>query len=164
MKKFALIGIQLLSQLQICPLKGNSYHGHYHQDSLVIAFVVVALLLLLFGRGMMIMTMMSGGMMGSGSMGGINWLWLPTLLVVVLGIVLFSVIFEKKLSSRIAGNRGNVGHRGRHANPDDRLPRVPIRRGFDLNQIIGTDQGVIYPMCCQSTRSCLLITARLGNQ
>jgi len=41
-------------------------------------------------------TSMSGGMMGSGSMGGIRWMWLPTLLVVVLGIVLFSFIFGKK--------------------------------------------------------------------
>ena len=66
------------------------------KTALVIAFVVVALLLLLFGGGMMTGTMMSGGMMGSGSMGGFNWMWLPTLLVVVIGIVLFSVIFGKK--------------------------------------------------------------------
>ena len=93
-RKFACVDI--LPQLLIYPLKGNSYHGHYNQDSLVIAFVVVALLLLLFGGGMVTGTMMSGGMMGSGSMGGISWMWLPTLLVVVLGSVLFSVIFAKK--------------------------------------------------------------------
>jgi hypothetical protein len=29
-------------------------------------------------------------------MGGFSWMWLPTLLVVVLGVVLFSVIFGKK--------------------------------------------------------------------
>jgi hypothetical protein len=63
---------------------------------LVIAFVVVALLLLLFGGGMATGTMFSGGMMGSGSMGGISWMWLPTLLVIVLGVVLFSVISGKK--------------------------------------------------------------------
>ena len=66
------------------------------KTALVIAFVVVALLLLLFGGGMVTGTMMTGGMMGSGRMGGISWMWLPTLLVVVLGIVLFSVIFGKK--------------------------------------------------------------------
>ena len=66
------------------------------KPALVIAFVVVALLLLLFGGGMVTGTMMSGGMMGSESMGGISWMWLPTLLVVVLGSVLFSVIFAKK--------------------------------------------------------------------
>ncbi len=63
---------------------------------LVIALAVVALLLLFFGGGMSTGTMMSGGYMGSGSMGGISWMWLPTLLVVVLGIVLFSVISAKK--------------------------------------------------------------------
>ena len=66
------------------------------KTALVIAFVVVALLLLFFGGAMATGTMMSGGMMGSGSMGGISWMWLPTLLVVVLGAVLFSVIFGKK--------------------------------------------------------------------
>ncbi len=66
------------------------------RTALVIAFVVAAALLLFFGSGMATGTMMSGGMMGSGSMGGISWMWLPTLLVVVLGAVLFSVIFGKK--------------------------------------------------------------------
>jgi hypothetical protein len=62
----------------------------------VIAFVVIALLLLLFGGGMATGTMFSGGMMGSGSMGGISWMWLPTLLVAVLGVALFSIISGKK--------------------------------------------------------------------
>ncbi len=66
------------------------------RTALVVAFVVAAVLLLLFGGGMATGTMMSGGMMGSGSMGGISWMWLPTLLLVVLGAVLFSVIFGKK--------------------------------------------------------------------
>ena len=66
------------------------------KTALVIAFIVIALLLLLFGGGMATGTMMSGGMMGSGSMGGFSWMWLPTLLVVVLGIVIFSVLFGKK--------------------------------------------------------------------
>ena len=66
------------------------------RTALVIAFVVVALLLLLFGGGMMTGTTMSGGMMGSGSMGGISWMWFPTLLVVVLGAVLISALFGKK--------------------------------------------------------------------
>lgn len=63
---------------------------------LVIALVVLALLLLLFGGGMTTGTMMSGGYMGSGSMGGISWMWLPTLLIVVVGAVLFSAIAGKK--------------------------------------------------------------------
>ncbi len=64
--------------------------------ALVIAIVVTALLLLLFGGGMATGTMFSGGMMGSGSMGGISWMWLHTLLVVVLGVALFSAISGKK--------------------------------------------------------------------
>ncbi len=63
---------------------------------LVIAIVVAAVLLLLFGGGMTTGTMMSGGYMGSGSMGGISWMWLPTALVVVLGVVIFSIIAKKK--------------------------------------------------------------------
>jgi hypothetical protein len=67
-----------------------------NKTPLVIALVVVAFLLLFFGGGMTTGTMMSGGYMGSGSMGGISWMWLPTSLIVVLGVVLFSVIAGKK--------------------------------------------------------------------
>ena len=66
------------------------------RTALVIAFVVTALLLLIFGGGMATGTMISGGMMGSGSMGGISWMWLPTVLVVALGVAHFSVLFGKK--------------------------------------------------------------------
>ena len=66
------------------------------KTALIIAFIAAALLLLLFGGGMMTGTIISGGMMGNGSMGGINWMWLPILLVVVLGVVLFSAIFGTK--------------------------------------------------------------------
>lgn len=66
------------------------------KTALVIVFAVIALLLLIFGGGMATGTMMSGGMMGTGSMGGFSWMWLPTLLVVVLGVVLFSLIAGKK--------------------------------------------------------------------
>lgn len=66
------------------------------KTAFVIAFFVAALLLLLFGGGMATGTMMSGGMIASGSMGGISWMWLPILLVVALGVVLFSVISGKK--------------------------------------------------------------------
>ena len=67
-----------------------------NKTALVIAIVIAALLLLLFSGGMATGTMFSGGMMGSGSIGGISWMWLPTLLVVALGVVLFSVISGKK--------------------------------------------------------------------
>jgi hypothetical protein len=66
------------------------------RTALIIAFAAVALLLLLFGSGMTTGTIMSGGMMGSGSMGGVSWMWLPTVLVVVLGVALFSALSGKK--------------------------------------------------------------------
>jgi hypothetical protein len=67
-----------------------------NKTALLVAFVVVVLLLLLFGGGMATGTMFSGGMMGSGSMGRISWMWLPTLLVAALGVALFSTISGKK--------------------------------------------------------------------
>ncbi len=66
------------------------------KTALLIAFAVVTVLLLLFGGGMATGTMMSGGLMGTGSMGGVNGMWLPTLLVVALSAVLGYVIFGKK--------------------------------------------------------------------
>jgi len=35
-------------------------------------------------------------MMGSGSMGGISWMWIPTLLTLSIGILLGWAIFRKK--------------------------------------------------------------------
>jgi hypothetical protein len=61
--------------------------------ALSIAFVVIAVLLLLFGGGMGAGTMMSGGMIGNANMGEISWMWLPGLVIVVLAVVLFSLIF-----------------------------------------------------------------------
>lgn len=52
---------------------------------LQITFVVAAVLLLLFGGAMAAGTTMSGGMMSGGSIGGVSWMWLPTLLVAMLG-------------------------------------------------------------------------------
>lgn len=66
------------------------------KTALVIAFAIVVVLLLLFGGETMTGATLSGGMMGNGAMGGISWMWIPTALVVVLGVVLFSVVFGKK--------------------------------------------------------------------
>jgi len=63
---------------------------------LVIAFAIAVVLLLLFGGGAMTGTMMSGGMMGGGHMGGVSWMWIPTLLVLGLGVLLGWVIFGQK--------------------------------------------------------------------
>ena len=63
---------------------------------LVIAFVVVIVLFLLFGGGAMTGATLSGGMMGSGMMGGISWMWIPTLITLGIGILLGWAIFGKK--------------------------------------------------------------------
>lgn len=84
------------SSFKFNPSKETHIMDSTSNTALVIAVVIATLLLLLFGGGMATGTMFSGGMMGSGSMGGISWMWLPTLLVVVLGVALFSVISGKK--------------------------------------------------------------------
>jgi len=63
---------------------------------LVIAFVVVVVLFLIFGGGAMTGSMMNGGMMGHGRVGGVSWMWIPTLLTLGLGILLGWIIFAKK--------------------------------------------------------------------
>ncbi len=67
-----------------------------NNTALVIAFVVVVGLFLLFGGGAMTGATISGGMMGSGRMGGTSWMWLPTLLTLGIRILLGWAIFEKK--------------------------------------------------------------------
>jgi hypothetical protein len=65
---------------------------------LVIAFVVVVVLFLIFGGWAMTGSTMSGGngMMGHGWTGGFGWVWIPTLLTLVLGVLLGWLIFGKK--------------------------------------------------------------------
>jgi hypothetical protein len=66
---------------------------------LVVAFVVVVVLFLIFGGWAMTGSMMSSGgagMMGRGWTDGVGWVWIPTLLILVLGVVLGWLIFAKK--------------------------------------------------------------------
>lgn len=68
-----------------------------NKTGLVIAFVIVLVLLLLFGGGTMSGVTMSGGMMGNGTMGGgVSWMWFPTLLMAGLGGLLVWIIFGQK--------------------------------------------------------------------
>lgn len=67
-----------------------------NRTALIIAFVLVLVLFLIFGGGMMTGSMMSGGMMGHGWIGGMSWMWVPTLLTLGLGILLGWAIFGKK--------------------------------------------------------------------
>ena len=67
-----------------------------NKTALVIAFVIVLALLLLFGGGTMTGATLSGGMMGNGAMGGISWMWIPTLLMVGLVALFIWIIFGEK--------------------------------------------------------------------
>ena len=68
-----------------------------NKTALVIAFAVVVILLLLFGGGAMTGATLSGGMMGSGAMGGVSWIWIPTVLMLGLGVLLvWAIVAQKK--------------------------------------------------------------------
>ena len=58
---------------------------------LIIAFVIVVMLFLVLGGGAM-----TGIRLGSGMMGGFNWIWIPTVIVLGIGIFLGWAIFGKK--------------------------------------------------------------------
>lgn len=63
------------------------------KTAVMMAFVIVILLLALFGGGTMTGAMLSGGMMGSGAIGGISWMWIPSLLVAALAALFVWIIF-----------------------------------------------------------------------
>lgn len=67
-----------------------------NKTALVIAFVIVLVLLLLFSGGTMTGATLSGGMMGHGVVGGISWMWIPTLLMVGLVALFIWIIFGEK--------------------------------------------------------------------
>jgi len=67
-----------------------------NRTALLIAFVVVVVLFLLFGGGAMTGATLSGGMMGRGMMGGISWMWIPTLLTLGIGTWLGWAIFGRQ--------------------------------------------------------------------
>ena len=49
-----------------------------NKAGLVMAFSVVVVLFLLFGSGALTGATLSNGMVGSGNMGSISWMWIPT--------------------------------------------------------------------------------------
>ena len=95
------------------------------KSTLAIAFAVVAILLLIFARGMMTGTVMTGGMMGSGSLGGVSWMRVPTVLIVVLAFALVSNISGKKQLDQ----------------PEQPIPRQSIPAGrVDTSASLAVDQ------------------------
>jgi len=64
---------------------------------LVIGFVIIVVVLfLVLGGGLLTGARLGGGMMGAGMMGGISWMWIPTVIVLDIGIFLGWAIFGKK--------------------------------------------------------------------
>ena len=63
---------------------------------LIIAFVIVVVLFLIFGGWGMTGLRLSSGMMGGWMMGGISWMWIPTVVILGIGILLGWAIFGKK--------------------------------------------------------------------
>jgi hypothetical protein len=55
----------------------------------IVTLLAIAGLLLLFGGGMVSQVMMSGGMMGGARFGAFGWMWIPSVLVVVFGVMLY---------------------------------------------------------------------------
>lgn len=67
-----------------------------NKTALGVVFAIVVVLLVLFGGGTMTGATMSGGMMGNGVIGGMNWMWIPGLLMLSLAALLVWVIFGQK--------------------------------------------------------------------
>ena len=93
---FAVVHAVARSVGGVFPFKGPRIMNATSKTALVVAFAVAAALLLLFGGGMETGTMMNGSLMGNGSMAGFSWMWIPSVVVVVLGVVLVSSIYRKK--------------------------------------------------------------------
>jgi len=64
--------------------------------ALVIAFVVTAFVLFLFGDGLPSWMEAGAATMGGTSPAGIHWMWLSASPVVVLGVVLLSIALRRK--------------------------------------------------------------------
>ena len=73
--------------------------------SLVVAFVVVVVLFLFFGVLGMTGGIMNGGMHSgmneNGFMGERSWVWFPTIITLVLGVVLGWMLYKKKNKSSL---------------------------------------------------------------
>jgi len=67
-----------------------------NKTPLIIVFVIVVVLFLLFGSLSMTGVRLYGSMMGGGMMGVISWMWIPTVIVLCIGILLGWAIFGKK--------------------------------------------------------------------
>jgi hypothetical protein len=96
---------------------------------LLVAFIVVIVLFLFFGSGAMTGATWGGGMMGNGMMGGISWMWIPTVIILGIGILLGWAIFGKnKLPDEwIAQTHHKPPAEGKHLQNNVRLPNTRLQ-------------------------------------
>lgn len=69
------------------------------RTTMIISFVVVILLFLLFSSMVITGALSNGGMMGSGRMVGISWMWIPTGLSLGLVFLIGWAIFSKNVKN-----------------------------------------------------------------
>lgn len=67
-----------------------------HSTPLNLALAVVAALAVILGIGAWTGSRMSGGMMGSGMVGGFSWMWISALLALGASVVLGWMIFGRR--------------------------------------------------------------------
>lgn len=67
------------------------------RTTLIVSFVVVILLFLLFSSMIITGALSNGGMMGSGRMEGISWMWIPTGLTLGLIFMIGWAVFSKNV-------------------------------------------------------------------
>jgi hypothetical protein len=67
--------------------------------TLIISFVVVILLFLLFSSMVITGALSNGGMMGSERMVGISWMWIPTVLTLVLVFLIGWSVFSRNVKN-----------------------------------------------------------------
>jgi len=63
---------------------------------LVLAFIIVLIVFLLFCGGAITMTMMNSDMNKNGMMNNISWMWIPTIVALLLSLLLGWAIFWKR--------------------------------------------------------------------
>jgi len=63
---------------------------------LVLAFIIVSIVFLLLCGGAITMTLMNEGIYKNGVMNNISWLWMPTLIALLLCLLLGWVLFREK--------------------------------------------------------------------
>lgn len=66
---------------------------------LIISFVGVILLFLLFSSMVITGALSNGGMMGSYRMVGITWMWIPTVLTLLLVFLIGWAVFSKNVKN-----------------------------------------------------------------